>query len=301
MADRKNSRLLRFVRPTHIITTIVMYLLGTGLVRYLGGRLDLLTFILGLAWVIMLQLGMFSLGDYFQTPFDPGFFNNLDKQNIDEGEKPEKSGLFAYISVSLLAGAAVIGIILGIRGNLNLAVILVMAVYFLFHILVVGPGVSLDLSGAGEFISATILVIIPPILAYLLQTGEIHLFTALSVFPLFPLNLALILVMRLKRYPEDLANQRETLLVRLGWVQGVFIHNLLVFSGFLLFGLSLLFGMPFKLVGSVFLAIPAGIAIIWYLSSLEDGAPVRWSLIMLLSLIVFFLPVYLMTYSVWIR
>ena len=301
MAEGRNARILRCIRPTHLITTIVMYLLGTGLVRYLGERLDPLTFIMGLTWSILLQLGMFNLGDYFQTPFDPGLFDNSEKRQDDVGDNSDKSDLLAYSSVSFLAGAAVLGIILGIRGNLNLAVILVMATYFFLHILVVGPGISLDLSGIGEFISSIILVIIPPVLAYLLQTGEFHRFITLSVFPLFPLNLALILVMRLKRYTDDLANQRETLLVRLGWVRGVFIHNLLVFSGFLLFGLSLLFSMPFKLIGPVFLAIPAGIAIIWYLSSLEDGAPVRWPLITLLSLVVFFLPVYLMTYSVWIR
>jgi len=285
-----------------MITTMAMYLLGTGLAKYLGGRLDTLNFFLGLIWIILLQLGMFLLGDHFQTPFDEGLIRKKTQEQTSEKDPgSEPPVLILLSSVSFLAGAAVLGIILGIRGDLNLASTFVMVTYFLLHILIVVPGISLDLSGIGEFITSIILVIIPPVLAYLLQTGEFHRFITLSVFPLFPLNLALILVMRLKRYPADLAKKRKTLLVRLGWVQGVFIHNLLVFSGFLLFGLSMLFGLPFKLIGTVFLVIPAGIYIIWYLSRLEDGAPVRWSMITLLSLAVFFLPVYLVTYTVWIR
>jgi 1,4-dihydroxy-2-naphthoate octaprenyltransferase len=302
MAEKTSLDYLRYLRPTHLITSAVMYLLGTGFVRYLGGRLDFTTFLIGFAWMILLQLGMFFLGDYFQSPFDTGLFGTPARKEKKPAESdPEMFTLLLYSSVALLAGAAVLVVLLGVRGNLDLSNSLLMATYFVLHILIVVPGISLNYSGVGEFVTSIILVALPPVLAYNLQVDNLHRFIILSVFPIFPLNLALILVMRLKRYKDDLINNRETLLVRFGWVQGIFIHNLLVFSGFLLFGLSLLFGMPIKLIWTVFLTIPIGIYSIWYLSNLEDGAAVRWSLITLLSLVTFFLPVYLFTYSIWIR
>jgi hypothetical protein len=90
-------------------------------------------------------------------------------------------------------------------------------------------------------------------------------------------------------------------LVRLGWQRGIYLHNLMVLSGFLLFGVALIFGMPFRLILPVFFTLPAVGYLILYLSSLQDGAPVRWPLITLLSLVIFYLPVYLITYTVWIR
>ena len=252
--------------------------------------------------MIRAQLGFYFLGDYFQSPFDTGLFNNLEpKPTSIEKTKPESPSLLLFGSVSFLTAAAVLVVILALLGSLNTASVIVMILSFLFYIVLVVPGISLDLSSVGEIISSIILVVIPPALAFLLQMGAFHRLLSLGVFPLFPLNLAMILVLRLKRYRDDLARNRKTLLVRLGWVQGVFIHNLLVFSGFFLFGLSLFFGMPFRIIGPVFIVIPAGIFLIWYLSNLEDGAPVRWPLITLLSLVVFFLPAYLITYSIWIR
>jgi hypothetical protein len=91
------------------------------------------------------------------------------------------------------------------------------------------------------------------------------------------------------------------MLVRLGWVQGIFIHNLLVLGGFLVFGLSAFFGTPLRIIGPVFFVLPIGFLLIWYLSRLKDGAPVRWKLIIPLSLVEFFLPLYLLVYSLWTR
>jgi 1,4-dihydroxy-2-naphthoate octaprenyltransferase len=159
----------------------------------------------------------------------------------------------------------------------------------------------LDLSGIGEIITSTILVIIPPALAFLLQFESFHRLIPLIVFPLFPFNFAMIIVLRLRRYQEDINLKRKTILVRLGWVQGIFIHNLLVLGGFFLFGLSAFFGAPLRIIGPVFFVLPIGFLLIWYLSRLKDGAPVRWKLIIPLSLVEFFLPLYLLVYSLWTR
>ena len=299
MTETRKLDLVQYVRPLHLMTLIVLYFLGVGFGRYLGQRIHLAPLLIGLLWVLTLSLGLNFLGDYFLTPFDRGKVRK-EQAKVDSQGK-DRDEVLLYISVASLAVSAVLAVILGVSGSLSLSTGLVLGIYFLLYCLLIIPGVSLDLSGVGEFFTSIILVVLPPAIGYLLQAGEFHRFLYLGIFPLFPLHLAMILVLRLKTYPADIRKDRKTLLVRLGWQRGVYLHNLMVLSGFILFGVALIFGMPFRLILPVFFTLPVAGYLIWYLSSLKDGAPVRWPLITLLSLVIFFLPVYLITFTVWIR
>ena len=299
MTETRKLDLVQHIRPLHLMTLIVLYFLGVGFGRYLGQRIDLAPLLIGLLWILTLSIGLNFLGDYYQTPFDWGWVRK--EQGENDTQEKDRDEVLLYISVASLAVGAVLTVILGISGSLSLSSGLVMASYFLLYCLIIIPGISLDLSGIGEFFTSIILVVLPPAIGYLLQAGEFHRFLYLGIFPLFPLHLAMILVLRLKTYPVDIRKDRKTLLVRLGWQRGVYLHNLMVLSGFLLFGVALIFDMPFRLVLPVFFTLPVAGYLIWYLSNLEDGAPVRWPLITLLSLVIFFLPVYMITFTVWIR
>jgi len=302
MIERQSLNLLKHIRPVHLLTTIALCLLGTGFARYLGQRIDYSLFLQGLAWLLFLQLGYYFLGDHFKIPFDAGLYKRLPFKSDDKSAEPAQSEeTLLYISVSCFAGAVILSLLLILQGAVSISTAFLMGLFFAGNFLLVVPGVSLDLSGVGEIITSIILVIIPPAFVFFLQYGSFHRFLALGIFPLYPLHLALILLLRLPGYGDDLRENRRNLLVRIGWIQGIFLHNLLIFSGFLLFGVAILFGFPVRIVGFVFLTLPAGLYLVWYLSKLEDGAPVRWPLITLLSLVVFFLPVYLLTYSSWIR
>lgn len=302
MTETRKLDLLRHLRPLHLMTTILMYMLGAGFARYLGERINVSVFFLGFSWMICLQLGFYFLGDYYQTPFEKGLISQKsENKSTQAGKSDRPEELLLYGALSLFAAAAVLVIFLGIRGDLTLSSGIVMTAIFCAFVLIVVPGLSLDTSGVGEFITAILLVVLPPALAFILQFESFHPFLSLGVFPLFPLHLAMILILRLKSYPTDLINDRKTIIIRLGWVRAVFLLNLLILSGFLLFGVTLLFGMPFRLIGLVFLVLPAAGFLVWYLSRLETGAPVRWPLITYLSLVTFFLPAYLITYSVWTR
>jgi len=299
MTETRKLNLVQHIRPLHLMTLIVLYFLGVGFGHYLGQRIDLAPLLIGLLWILSLSIGLNFLGDYFQTPFDWGWVRK--EQGENNSQEKDRVEILLYLSVASLAVGAVLTVILGISGSLSLSSGLIMASYFLLYCLIIIPGISLDLSGIGEFFTSIILVVLPPAIGYLLQANEFHRFLYLGIFPLFPLHLAMILVLRLKTYPVDIRKERKTLLVRLGWQRGVYLHNLMVLSSFLLFGVALIFGMPFRLILPVFFTLPVAGYLIWYLSSLEDGAPVRWPLITLLSLVVFFLPVYLITFTVWIR
>jgi len=299
MTETRKLDLVQHIRPLHLMTLIVLYFLGVGFGRYLGQRIDPVPLLIGLIWIMTLSIGLNFLGDYFQTPFDWGRVRK--EQAEKDSQENNRDEVLLYISVASLAVGAVLTVILWISGSLSLSSGLIMGSYFLLYCLLIIPGFSLDLSGIGEFFTSIILVVLPPAIGYLLQAGEFHRFLYLGIFPLFPLHLAMILVLRLKTYPSDIRKDRKTLLVRQGWQRGVYLHNLLVLSGFLLFGIALIFGMPFRLILPVFFTLPVAGYLIWYLSSLEDGAPVRWPQITLLTLVIFFLPVYLITFTVWIR
>jgi 1,4-dihydroxy-2-naphthoate octaprenyltransferase len=302
MTEHQRVKLLKHIRPIHLLTTITLYLLGAGLARYLGQRIDQLVFLVGLSWLVFLQLGFYFLGDHFRTPFDPGLLNRLpfdSKDLANEGSQPGE--LLLYISLSCFAATGVITIIMGLQGVISISIIVLMGLIFAGFFLLTVPGISLDQSGLGEIITSITLVILSPAIAFILQYEIFHRLLVIGIIPLFPLHLAMILFLRLGGYREDIKRNRKSILVRIGWKQGLFLHNLMILSGFLLFGISLIFGSPIRLVGYVFLALPAALYLIWSLSQLEDGAPVRWPVFILLSLVVFFLPVYFLTFSSWIR
>lgn len=301
MTDREEIHLLAHLRPMHLLTALGLYLTGAGLARYLGARIGMGSFLVGMAWLLFSLSGIFFLGDYFRTPFQRPIFplsDDADHKLISSREKPQVGVL--YIAVALLTAAAALTALLAVRHRLSPAVSGLMAVFFLLLGAQVLPGLSLEVSGMGEFATSLSLVLFPPALAFTMLYGGFHRYLSLAVFPLFPLHLALVLTLRLRSYAADLQSGRKTLLVRIGWVRGVYLHNLLILSGFLLFGAALLFGLPLRLAGPVFITLlPAGY-LIWYYSGLERGAPVHWILIVTLALIVFYLPLYLLLFSVWI-
>jgi 1,4-dihydroxy-2-naphthoate octaprenyltransferase len=302
MAEQNKLDLLTHIRPVHVISSMGLFLLGSGFARFLGERIEFQILLSGIAWLIFLKLGFFFLGDYFQTPIDTGLYSKL-PLGSPRGKplRENKEELLLYLSVAAFSAAAVITLLLGLQNWINLTVIILMAFLFLGLYLLVIPGISLDTSGVGEITTSICFLLCPPALGFTLQFGELHPFLVYGVLPLFPLHLAMIILFRLISYRDDLQLKRNTLLIRIGWVRAVYIHNMLVLGGYFLFGISLLFGFPFRIVGFVFLALPAAFYLIWYLSKLEYGAPVRWPLITLLSLTVYFLPLYLICFSSWMN
>lgn len=301
MTDRIKTNQLLHIRPFHLMTVLGLYLTGAGLARYLGARMDLTVFGLGLSWLLCLFLGVFLLSDYFKIPFVSPILPARGTASLDDGkgQKPS-SDLLLFGALALFSAAGVLTILIGLESKITPSVGVIMAACFVFSGSMLMPGLNLKYSGIGEFLVSISLVIFPPALAFLTQYGEFHRFLTLGIFPLFPLHLALILTLCLRSYPADNRTGLKTLMVRLGWVRGVFLHNMLLLSAFLLFGGAMLFGLPLRIAGPVFLTlIPAAYLILIY-SGLEQGAPVRWPLIIFLATVVFFLPLYLIAFTAWI-
>jgi 1,4-dihydroxy-2-naphthoate octaprenyltransferase len=301
MTDRNKTNLLQNIRPIHLTTVLALYLAGAGLARYLGARLDYTDLGLGFFWLGSLFLGVFLLGDYLGVPFESSIYPWEESSSSSEGQRqssPSKVLLFG--ALAFFSAAGVLTILMGMGGMITPAVAVVLVCTFGLSVSVIVPGLNTKYSGIGEFIVSMCLVLFPPALAFFTQYGEFHRFLSFSFFPLFPLHLALILTLRLRSYALDYRFDRKTLMVRLGWVKGLFLHNLLLLSAFVLFGVAMLFGLPVRIVGPVFFTlVPAGY-LIWIYSGLEYGAPVRWPVIIFLALAVFFLPLYLIAFTAWI-
>lgn len=293
--------MLRTIRPIHLMTALAMYLVGAGLARYLGARLDLSALGLGLSWLLCLLLGVFLLGDYFQVSFEDPVLPARYADNSSERQKgSQPSTLLLFGALALYSSAGVLTILMELRGGITPAVGVLLLGSFALSTLLVTPGLNLRYSGMGEFIISICLVVLPPALSFYTQYGEFHHFLSLGIFPLFPLHLGLILTLRLRSFPVDSRAVRKTLMVRLGWVRGIFLHNLLVLSAFLLFGAAMLFGLPVRIVGPVFFTLIPAAYLIRIYAGLENGNPVRWPLIIFLALVIFFLPVYLIAFTAWI-
>ena len=301
MTDRIKANLLHHIRPVHLMTVLALYLAGAGLARYLGARLVYSLLGLLLTWILCLMLGVFLLGDYFGVSFEyPVLPAAIREPSSHDQDQSSPSSLLLFGALALFSAAGVLTILIRLAGAITPAVGVLMVAYFGLSTLMIVPGLNLKYSGIGEFLVSICLVVFPPALSFMTQYGEFHRFLSLSIFPLFPLHLALILTLSLRSYPKDYWADRKTLMVRLGWVKGIFLHNMLLLSAFILFGAAMLFGLPLRISGPVFMSlIPTGY-LIWMYSGLEWGTPVRWPLIIYLALVVFFLPVYLILFTAWI-
>ncbi len=63
--------ILRLSRPLHLLLAALTYLLGAGIARYLGIRINGSAFWLGLVWVMLIQIAAYLLAEYFRRPFEP--------------------------------------------------------------------------------------------------------------------------------------------------------------------------------------------------------------------------------------
>lgn len=300
MPEFKIEKLAAVFRPLHFITWISMYMLGTGITHFLGKPLQPRLFWLGFLWLASLLLGFFLIGDHFHTPFDRGLSGYI---AADESSRPDSDpieNLELYLGAALLISAAVISIFILQQPGLALAVVMIMFLIFFLAACLVIPGVNLAASGFGELISSIVLIFLPPAFGFWLQQGEFHNLLALSVFPIFPLHLGMLIFLQLPGFGADLRLGNVNFLTRAGWVRGVFIHNMLIATGYVLLGLSTLFGFPSRITLIVLSSMPLAFFLVWYLSRLERGAPTRWPELTILSISTFFLPVYIMAYSFWI-
>ena len=306
MSEPKNPGLIANLRPFHLLTGALLYGLGGGIADYLGWQVEPVPYFLGQIWLIFLQLGFFFLGDYLHNPIKPGWIyyfrlltTSQDQSDRTADQEAENELLFPLAALFLLLMAGQVSMMYFFQ-QLNPISLVLMGALVGGHVILVLPELRKHLWGFEEIVFSLLLVVLPVSLGFSLQTAAYHRFLALTTFPLYALHLSLLLGFQLIIFREDLRERRKTLLTGVGWVKGITIHNYLVIAGFFLMGAAMLFDYPAAVILPALTALLPGAYLVWYLSRLPAGASTRLTLIAVLSLVTFGLPVYYFLYSVWV-
>lgn len=283
-------RLTRLFNVLPLLGGVLLYSLGVGIAHYLGTPIDYVKYSLGQIWITLIQLCSMYLNQYFERSI-----NTRNLHQVISNNRP------LTISIVVLTVTASATVLLIRYGDLVPATLLVMALTFLGAFFYATPPIRLRNSSYGELINAIILSNLVPALAFTLQTGEFHRLLAMCTFPLTPLYLALAISSEFPHYGNDLLSKQQTILTRLGWENGMRLHDMLIVIAFLLLALAVVFGMPLGIALPVFFVIPLGFFQIWYLSHIANGASPNWKALTILAVLLYGIPAYLLSFTIWMR
>jgi 1,4-dihydroxy-2-naphthoate octaprenyltransferase len=290
---------IRLSRPLFLLGAVLLYSLGAGISFFLG--LDILwgIFLLGLLWAMLLQLSAHYLNEYFnatedqdnpnRTPFSGG------SGAVGPGKLSRQVALLA--GLTCLAFLASLTVVLIAQVGLDPLAIFIMLLAFLGSFFYSIPPVSLERSGYGELTTSILVAFLLPAFSFVLQTGELHRFVAMSTFPLVILHLAMMMAFELPDYASDVKYNKRTLLVRLGWRNGMNFHNLLIISAYLLLLIEMFLGLPKFVVVHAFISLPIAVLQIWQVIRIERGSKPNWSAVTLNALASFGAMAYFMIFA----
>jgi len=294
---------IRLSRPFFLLGAALVYALGVGIARYLGVTIDWGLYLLGQAYVTALQLSAQYLNEYFDAPGD------IQNQNrtlfsggsgaIGPGKLSRNTALIA--AVTTLTFLASISVVLFQQAPVSPLLILVMVVSFFGALFYSTPPVRLADSGYGELTTSILVANLVPAFAFIIQFHDFHRLVMMSTFPLTALHLAMMVVFELPDYAADLRQEKQNLLIRLGWQRAMSLHNLLILSAFLLLGISIWSGLPLAIALPAFLPLPLGFLQIWQMRRIAAGARPNWTTLNLTAVVLFISMVYLLAFAFWTR
>ena len=293
--------LFHLAQPYSLLGGILVYAMGVGVSFYLGQHIDWVVYWLGQAWVTLMQISSYLLKAYFDH--SDLALRRLQREKKLEGvtvpslELPRP--LILQAAITPLAIGAVITVLLIAREALHLHAEIILLIAFLLTFFYGVPPFRLVYSGYGELSQAIVVANIVPAFGFVLQTGVLHRILAMLTFPLTALFLAMALAVSLKNYPIDLRFGINSLMVRMGWQRGMNLHNILILFAYLLLILATIFGLPWALTWPGLLTLPLGIAQIWQIIRIFDGAKPRWRLLDFGSVALFVITAYLITFTLW--
>lgn len=287
--------LLRLSRPLNVLFSVLTYILGAGIARYLGISQDPVVFWLGLGGITLAQFSMGLLSEALRPVDQPS------ENDEHRAERVNLRNAALIVSISALAAVAVIAILLGQEGALSAVGVLFLGLSLFAILAYAVPPLRLVDAGFGEFTLAVHIAMIAPAIGFVLQQGEYHRLVAIISFPLTLLALAYFLILDFPTFAIDEKFDRRTLLRSMGWQRAVPLHHILIVGAYVLLASALLFGLAWGLVWPAFLSLPFALLQIYWLSNISQGAKPIWSLLTVNAIAVFGLTAYLLTFAFWLR
>ncbi len=293
MNSAKITQFISLSKPILLLGIVGQILLGAGISNYLGNSVDLWILIQGELWAILVALAAMYLDYYFR--YDLIFLGS------EEGlEKPErKTFLTAFITVTTFAGGLTLSLLL--MGAVNWISGILMLVIFVGGIFYSVPPFQLVNSGLGEFAAAIGVGYLFPALGYGLQTGDSHRLVSIVSIPIILLVVVYAMATSLSTYASDLKRGRNTLLARVGWENGLVLHNSMLLLAYVIFAASMFMGAPRRIILPEFITLPLGILQIWQMRQIADGGKPNWKALSLTATALIGTTIYLLTFSFWVR
>jgi 1,4-dihydroxy-2-naphthoate octaprenyltransferase len=291
----------RLSRPFFLVGVSVLYALGVGIAHYLGTTINWEVYVLGQAWVTLLQLGTQYLNEYYNALADQG---NPNRTFLTGGSGAVGPGRLSR-RVPLLLGMGCLGVLASLTALFIIQVRPAPVVYAIMGLAFLGaffysaPPLRLESSGYGELTTSVVVAFMVPSFACLLQSREIHLLVMMSVFPLTILHIAMFVALELPDYATDLKNGKRTLLVRMGWQNGMILHNVLILIAFFMVALARSFGFPWFAMVSGLLPLPLGLWQIWTMRNIAAGLKPNWNFMTILAVATFTTMAYFLTIAFW--
>jgi len=290
------STLLKALKPFHLASLLTTYFLGAGLVQYVRGMRSWSSFFEGLLFLVLIVTSLELL--------------ILLRELTNRAHWPER---FTYVEVKRLSWVIVILVAVFMTTTTSILInwmaqgMLLQGVSLLFVGLV---GIAF-LYYVAEFkgrlrpyqllLSGLLFIVIPPALAFFIQSTDHHRFLTFVVIGLLPAYLAYQLLIQIKRFDHDRAREIKTIVTQIGWEKAMVFHNGMILLTFLIFALIAVFGFPWFLLWPVFLVLPIGLLEIVLMERVRRGERPMWQVMQIATLCVFFIPIYLLGFAFWIR
>ena len=286
--------MLKLIRPLHLLFAALTYSLGASIADYLGNSFQATSFWLGMIGVVLAQLTMSILPEIFRLDLEP----------LSENEtRPQRQILrnnLLYISLASLTSLALIFYALFATDQLPLSAVFFLGLSLAIILIYSIPPFRFINRGFGELLLAVHLAYVFPSIAFILQSGGVHRFLAITI-PLIFLTFSYFIVMDFQTFAQDQKFRRVTFLTRLGWERVVPLHHIFVIFAYVFFLSMPAFGLTLSLIWPAFLTLPFALYQIFQLRNISLGLPPNWKLLQATSLAVFGLTTYFLTLTFWIR
>lgn len=265
------------------------------MVRYLGGGVPVGAYLVGQVIVTSLQLTAHLLEAFYAHPGDrlrPGRKLNV---GIAEPRTTTISLRWLFtLAVGSLALAASLAALLVADGQLTLTNGVILLSLALASVLYATPPIRLSASGYGELTAAFFMGAAIPALSFTLFSGELHRLLLLTTPPLVALLFGLMIVVSLPTFRLGSPEPDRNLIARIDWPLAMRLHDASLLLGFLLVGAALAAGLPWRVGYGALVALPLGLAQVWYVNRIRAGAPPNWRLLVGSAYTLVGLTVYLM-------
>jgi len=286
--------LLKLIRPLHLLLAALTYSLGASIADYLGVTFHAAPFWLGLLGVILAQLTMSLLPEIFRLDVEPL------TENETRSQRQTLRNNLLYVSLASLASLALIFYALFASDQLPTSSFFFLATSLAILLVYSIPPFRLINRGFGEILLAVHLAYVFPSIAFVLQSGDVHRFLAVTI-PLTFLTFAYFIVMNFQSFAQDQKFRRVTFLTRLGWERVVPLHHIFVLFAYIFFLAMPAFGLTLSLLWPAFLTLPFALYQILQLRNISLGLPPNWTLLNATAIAVFGLTAYFLTLTFWIR